>query len=70
MGVVLEIKSGIFAGRKLPIRAGETSSIGRAADRTQFSIPSDNHMSGVHFAVECGPKGCRVIDKKSTMAAF
>jgi hypothetical protein len=23
-------------------------------------------MSGVHFAVECGPNGCRVIDKKST----
>src|SRR5260370_3334643 len=23
-------------------------------------------MSGVHFAVECGPNGCRVIDKGST----
>jgi hypothetical protein len=27
-------------------------------------------MSGVHFAVECGPGGCRVIDKKSSNGTF
>ncbi len=66
MGLILEVKSGPFSGRTIPIRAGESLSIGRAPDRAQFAIPHDNHMSGVHFAVECGPSGCRVVDKKST----
>jgi len=44
--------------------------IGRAPDRAQFAVPHDNHMSGVHFAVECGPSGCRVVDKKSTNGTF
>ena len=44
--------------------------VGRAADRAQFAVPHDSHMSGVHFAVECGASGCRVIDKKSTNGTF
>ena len=66
VGVVLEIKAGPFAGTTIPVAAGRSIVIGRAADRAQFAIPHDNHMSGVHFAVECGPSGCRVVDKKST----
>ncbi len=66
MGVVLELKSGPFMGKKVALASGRSMLIGRAPDRAQFAIPHDNHMSGVHFAVECGPNGCRVIDKKST----
>src|SRR6266481_2416628 len=66
MAVILEIRVGPFAGRKIPLAGGSTLLIGRAPDRAQFAIPHDNHMSGVHFAVECGPNGCRVIDKAST----
>jgi pSer/pThr/pTyr-binding forkhead associated (FHA) protein len=70
MAVILEIKSGPFAGRKIPLRDGESVLIGRASERAQFAVPHDNKMSGVHFAVECGPAGCRVIDKKSTNGTF
>jgi len=66
MAITLEIKSGPLAGQKIPVRMGQTFLIGRAPDRAQFAVPHDTHMSGVHFAVECGPNGCRVIDKKST----
>jgi len=66
VGVLLEIKAGPFASKKITLANGQSILIGRAPDRAQFAIPHDNHMSGVHFAVECGPNGCRVIDKKST----
>ena len=66
MGVLLEIKAGPFANKKITLAKGQSILIGRAPDRAQFAIPHDNHMSGVHFAVECGPNGCRLIDRKST----
>jgi pSer/pThr/pTyr-binding forkhead associated (FHA) protein len=66
VAIILEIKSGPFVGKLLSISSGTSLLIGRAPDRTQFAIPHDNHMSGIHFAVECGPNGCRVIDKGST----
>src|SRR6266704_4662257 len=66
VGVVLEIKAGPFAGKKIALANAQSILIGRAAERAQFAIPHDKHMSGVHFAVECGPSGCRVVDKKST----
>lgn len=66
MGLLLEIKAGPFAGKKVTLTNGQSLIIGRAPDRAQFAIPQDNHMSGAHFAVECGLSGCRVIDKKST----
>jgi hypothetical protein len=70
LGILLEIKAGPAVGKKLPVVTGHTVLVGRAPDRAQFAIPQDNHMSGVHFAVECGPSGCRVIDKKSTNGTF
>src|SRR6266852_1100912 len=70
VGVLLEIKAGPFASKKITLANGQSILIGRAPDRAQFAIPHDNHMSGVHFAVECGPNGCRVIDKKSTNATL
>jgi FHA domain len=70
MGISLEIKSGPLAGQRIPVRAGQTFLIGRAAERAQFAVPHDSKMSGVHFVVECGTNGCRVIDKKSTNGTF
>jgi len=66
VGVILEVRAGPFARRQITITTGQGLLVGRAPDRAQFAIPHDTHMSGVHFAVECGPNGCRVIDKKST----
>jgi len=66
VGIILQIKAGPFAGKQLRLSTDQSLLIGRAPDRAQFAIPHDNHMSGIHFAVECGPNGCRVIDKGST----
>jgi len=70
VGLILEMKKGPLAGQRVPLASGQSLLIGRAPDRAQFAVPQDNHMSGVHFAVECGPNGCRVVDKKSTNGTF
>jgi len=70
MEVVLGIKSGPLAGKSVLVSAGRPVLIGRAPERAQFSVPHDNLMSGIHFAVECGTNGCRVVDKKSTNGTF
>jgi len=71
IAVTLKIKVGQFAGRKTDVCGGETLLIGRAEGRAQFAVPHDSHMSGVAvFAVECGPNGCRVIDRKDTQYLF
>lgn len=66
MGVLLEIKAGPFAGKKIAVVTGQTVTFGRAAGRAEFALPHDTFMSGVHFAVECGSSGCRVQDRKSS----
>jgi predicted component of type VI protein secretion system len=70
MGVLLEINAGPFAGKKVAVVTGQTVTFGRAAGRAQFPLPHDTFMSGVHFAVECGPSGCRVQDRKSSNGTF
>jgi pSer/pThr/pTyr-binding forkhead associated (FHA) protein len=70
MSLALQIKLGPLAGKTISVASRQSVLIGRAAERAQFAVPHDNQMSGVHFAVECGPNGCRVIDKKSTNGTF
>jgi FHA domain-containing protein len=70
MGVLLEINAGPFAGKKVAVVTGQTVTFGRAAERAQFALPHDTFMSGVHFAVECGPSGCRAQDRKSSNGTF
>lgn len=70
MGILLEIKAGPFAGKKIPVATGQTITFGRAEGRAEFALPHDTFMSGVHFAVECGPQGCRVQDRKSSNGTF
>jgi FHA domain len=70
MGVLLEINAGPMAGKKIAIVTGQAVTFGRAAGRAEFPLPHDTFMSGVHFAVECGPGGCRVQDRKSSNGTF
>jgi hypothetical protein len=70
MGVLLEINVGPMAGKKIAIVTGQTVTFGRAAERAEFALPHDTFMSGVHFAVECRPGGCRVQDRKSSNGTF
>jgi len=70
MGVLLEIKAGPSAGQTLRLATGRSVVIGRAEGRAEFALPDDKQMSGVHFALECGASGCRVIDKGSTNGTF
>lgn len=70
MGIILEVKSGPLAGQKISLHTGHTLLVGRAAGRAQFAFPDDTFMSGVHFAVECAPQGCRVQDRKSSNGTF
>ncbi|MGB8473485.1 MAG: FHA domain-containing protein [Candidatus Acidiferrum sp.] len=70
MGILLEVKAGPFAGKKAAVVTGQTMTFGRAEGRAQFALPHDTFMSGVHFAVECGPNGCRALDRKSSNGTF
>lgn len=70
MGILLEIKAGPLAGKKISIVTGKTLTFGRAEGRAEIALPHDTFLSGVHFAVECGPQGCRVQDRKSSNGTF
>src|SRR5271168_1184146 len=70
MGLLLEIKAGPFEGKKISLATGQTVTFGRSATRSEFALPHDTFMSGLHFAVECGAQGCRVVDRKSSNGTF
>jgi pSer/pThr/pTyr-binding forkhead associated (FHA) protein len=65
MAVILEVKAGPFAGKRLAVVGGQTITVGRTK-RANFDVPHDTFMSSVHFAVEYGPKGCILTDQKSS----
>jgi pSer/pThr/pTyr-binding forkhead associated (FHA) protein len=69
MAVILEVKAGPFAGKRVAVMGGQTVSVGRTS-RANFAIPHDTFMSGVHFAVEYGPGGCVLTDRKSSNGTF
>jgi pSer/pThr/pTyr-binding forkhead associated (FHA) protein len=70
VAVILEVKAGPAAGKRVAVRNGQTLTIGRAGDRANFALPHDTFMSGVHFVVECGSNGCKLIDRKSSNGTF
>jgi predicted component of type VI protein secretion system len=70
LALTLEIKSGPFAGKSLTVSDGKTLVVGRAPTRAEFAVPHDTFMSGIHFAVECGPQGARALDKNSSNGTF
>jgi predicted component of type VI protein secretion system len=69
MAVILEVKAGAFAGKRVAVMAGQTVTVGRT-NRANFAVPHDTFMSGLHFSVECGPKGCVLTDQKSSNGTF
>lgn len=69
MKILLEIRSGPNAGSKIPLKPGQLLRVGRHPQADQ-SIPDDKRMSSLHFAVEYGEKGCRLLDLKSSNGTF
>src|SRR5215831_13255109 len=63
MRLVLEIVSGSNRGKQIKVEAGETVRVGRARP-AEFAL-DDNFMSGLHFALKCDAKSCRVRDLNS-----
>jgi pSer/pThr/pTyr-binding forkhead associated (FHA) protein len=48
-------------GRKVAVEAGKSLRVGRT-DRSDFEVPHDNHLSGVHFALDWDGERCVVRD--------
>lgn len=70
MGILLEIKTGPMAGKKIPCCRGGSVAVGRDPAKSQVAVVNDMHMSGIHFTVECGKQGSQVIDRKSSNGTF
>jgi len=64
MRVLIEVKSGKQAGRRIALRSGENVQIGRGLD-VEVAFPDDSFMSGVHCIVQCGVKICTISDRDS-----
>ena len=68
MEVVLEAIAGPLSGKRYTIAYGQILSFGRT---NKSDVPlADDFMSGLHFAVECGPMGCKVVDRGSRNGTF
>lgn len=69
MRAFLEIVAGPYAGKVVQLDAGELCRVGRAF-RVELPLTSDDHLSPVHFAVACGPGGCKLHDLNSLSGTF
>lgn len=69
MAVILEVKAGPLAGKRIAVVGGQTVTVGRT-NKANFDVPHDTFMSGVHFAVEYGQNGCVLTDQKSSNGTF
>ena len=65
MRVVLTIADGPYEGRTVLLQVGQTIKIGRT-EWADFSLPHDERMSSVHFALDCERNRCAVRDLEST----
>jgi hypothetical protein len=65
MELCVEVKTGPQAGKKLILQPGKVIQVGRTS-WADLSFPRDPTMSGMHFAIECGSRECRLRDLKST----
>jgi pSer/pThr/pTyr-binding forkhead associated (FHA) protein len=64
MPVVLEIKSGPSAGKRVVLSPGQVLQVGRY-DKANVVVANDAMMSNVHFDVACEGDACRVRDLNS-----
>jgi pSer/pThr/pTyr-binding forkhead associated (FHA) protein len=69
MKILLELRSGPNAGSKLPLAPGQALRIGRHP-KADHPFPDDKLMSGLHFAIDYGEKGCRLLDLQSSNGTF
>jgi pSer/pThr/pTyr-binding forkhead associated (FHA) protein len=69
VAVILEVTAGPLTGKRIAVMGGQTVTVGRTP-RSNFAVPHDTFMSGLHFSVECGPKGCLLTDQKSSNGTF
>jgi hypothetical protein len=69
MRILLEIRSGPTAGNKIPITHGMPLRLGRNP-KADHAFPDDKLMSSLHFAVDYGEKGCRILDLQSSNGTF
>src|SRR5271166_2103043 len=65
MSVLLEVKSGPSAGAHLRLESGQSLTVGRTA-KSDFVIPTDTHLSGLHFAIDSSGNQCRLRDLNSS----
>lgn len=69
MKSVLEIRSASNAGGKIPLSPGRPLRIGRTS-KADHVFSDDKLMSSLHFAIDCGEKGCRLLDLNSSNGTF
>lgn len=69
MKILLELRSGPNAGTKIPLTPGTPLRIGRNPKADQ-SFSEDKLMSSLHFAIDYGEKGCRILDLQSSNGTF
>lgn len=64
MRLRLEIKTGPYSGKIIPVLEGRVVTVGRTK-LSEIEIPNDTYLSKVHFSVECNANVCRLVDHKS-----
>lgn len=69
MRVILELRSGPYAGRKTWLQSGQTLQVGRTED-ADFAVAEDADMSDLHFAVRVDRNGCQLADLRSEHGTY
>ena len=69
MEVILEVKTGPLAGKKVPLHSGQVVVVGRA-QTADLSLPDDGFLSSTHFALEAQTRGCHLADRNSSNGTF
>jgi Domain of unknown function (DUF4123)/FHA domain len=69
MVVIIELMGGPLAGTKIRLKPGQPLRIGRSP-KANHAFPDDKLMSSLHFAIDYGEKGCRLLDLQSSNGTF
>ena len=67
--IFLELRSGPKAGNKIPLTPGQALRLGRNPT-ADHPFPDDKLMSSLHFAIDYGERGCRILDLQSSNGTF
>lgn len=65
MILLLEVKSGPSKGKGIRLQAGQSVRVGRTSG-SDFVLPADGHLSGMHFEVTAEENECCLRDLNST----